>query len=598
MKADSVSAATADNPLLKNDFFLKRVSGKFILASVISMVFIYAGSLIDTLLVGFFIGEAGLSAMSLVSPVYLVYYTVGATVGIGGSIVSSRMIGNGKSDDYRKIFTCSSFLMLVCFSVMTILGYIFLDPLSAFLAGNSGKTDMVRDYLLYYIPGGGFNLLAYIPLYFLKTDGKPKISSFLFTMSAVINVVLSWFLMSPICGMGIGGASLATTVSMGITALLGFVFLLRGSRELRFVRHSLTVANIKTVLFAGTPNGLSNLLESLRILLVNMLLLRIGAVLLIPCFTVVRSVSDILCSVMTGISSALLPLIGVFYGERDNTNVRAVLRMAAKIGIIVMIPLILFVCAFPDLFSALFGVTDPALVAANRFALPLSCAGLLAGYINMLYIGYFTAIRREWLANIMVALRLFVFLAAFALPLSELIGVNGIWLSLSLSEIATLLAYLVINIIMRKKRPCVDRCLLDTSREPKDDISFSVMNRVENVVDASEKIVGYCEEHDIDMKKSMKVGLAVEEILTVLIDRCLCSDREQYIDIRVCRIESEVMMRFRYTGEIFDPVSYYNDNKENEDMAGELLGLRLIANSASLIDFRQTLGTNNLMIIF
>lgn len=586
--------------LSKNDFFIKKVTGKFIVNSVISTLFVFLGSFIDTLLVGIFLGDKGLSAMSLVSPVYLIFYTVGATIGIGGSILASRVLGGGKIKEYRKIFSCAFYILVLAAVIMTVVGYLLLDPFSRFLSGGSDEhtVRLVKDYLTYYIPAGAFTLVSYIPLYFLKTDGRPQLSLRLFSLSAIINVVLSWLFMSPIFNMGIGGASLATAISMGTVALLGLILLLCRSTELKLVRKCFDLKTVKNIVIAGVPNGLSNLLESAQILMINMLLLGIGEGRLLPCYTVLRNIMGLQNSVIIGMSSALLPLIGVFFGERDFESERLVMKLSKKLGITIMIPLIVVACVLAGVSSRAFGVSDYAVIIESYWAMPLACVGLVAGYINALYTSYLTAVKREWTATLLVALRTFGLLAVFAVPLAFLVGSKGIWFSFSLGEGGTLLAYLLIRYILQHKNTNLDKYLLDTSLEKDGNISFSVKNDVDDVVNASRQCSEYCEEHGVDMKRCMKVCMAIEELISFLSANCFGTDQKKYIDVRVCKIDEEVMLRFRYIGKIFDPINFYEENSDNLDMSEDLLGLKMIFKSATLSDFRQTLGTNNLIIMF
>ena len=50
---------------------------------MLSMFALFSASLVNAALVGWFLGESGLAAISLVNPVSLIYYTVGAVIGIG-----------------------------------------------------------------------------------------------------------------------------------------------------------------------------------------------------------------------------------------------------------------------------------------------------------------------------------------------------------------------------------------------------------------------------------------------------------------------------------------------------------------------------------
>lgn len=91
--------------LRRNDFFLNRVYGKYLAASVLSMLATSVSGMIDTVLSGQFLGEDGLAAMSLAGSVGLVYFTVGAVIGMGGSIAGNLAIGRADYKRYRELFT-------------------------------------------------------------------------------------------------------------------------------------------------------------------------------------------------------------------------------------------------------------------------------------------------------------------------------------------------------------------------------------------------------------------------------------------------------------------------------------------------------------
>lgn len=585
--------------LEKNDFLLKKTSVKFIINSVISTIFVFAASFIDTLLVGIFLGEEGLSAMSLVSPIYLIFYTVGATVGIGASIFASRALGKGDIKEYRRIFTSATVVLAVCSVIMVLGSYLFFDGITDLLCMNvtGKKKDLFREYFRFYIPGGAATLMTYVPLYFLKTDGRPKISSRLFTLSGIMNAGLTAIFMSPLVNMGIAGASLGTSIAMTTVTILGFIFTLKGNTELKFVRHFFDFKTLKETVISGIPNGLNNLLNSVRIMFVNMMLISIGASAFLSCYTVVRNVSDLLGSVIVGVSSAIIPLAGILFGERDYEGCRMVMRYARKTGVKIMVPLVLAVSVLAGPVFRLFAVTEPSLISEGRWALPLACVGLIIGYINTLYIGYLTATKHEMIATTMVVLRLFAVLAVFAFPLSRLFGSKGIWVCFSVSELVTMCVLVVIVYCIRKRKPQIDAFLLDTTKEIANDITFSVKNNPDAIVFATTKIGDFCDDNEISPKLAMRVSLVIEEILTFLNSHCL-KDSESYTDLRVCKISEEVMVRFRYVGEVYDPTAYYQRNNDNEELMEELLGLKLVTKTASLIHFTQTMGANNLMFMF
>ena len=587
-----------DRQLQRSDFFLKSIYGKYLTASVLAMLATSVSGMIDTVIVGRFMGETGLSAMSLVSPVYLVYYTVGAVVGMGGSIAANMAIGRNDYAGYRRLFTLSFWTALALCAVTTALGLAFLDGLVALLGGEGETGELMRDYLYWYVLGGSFTLVIYIPLNFLKMEGKPQVSSFLFLLSSGLNVLLTWLFMSPVFGMGIKGASIATGLSMGVTALIGLWILFTRTANTRLV--SLKGAPLgrlfADMLICGSPNGCNNLFNALRLMAVNSIILGIGAELFLPAFAMIKSVSDLLTGVVTGVASALMPIVGVYYGERDRESIRRVCRKALQLGGGLTLAAAAIVAAFPGTICALFHIRDPAVVSSGEYGLRCLAASFVFGFFDLMLSGYFNTVKRPMLSNLILGLRLLVYLAPAALLLGRAMGIEGVWLSFIAAEALTLVTVAAVVWAIRRRRPELDGLLLESSSEQ--EISFSVENSLDDIVFASEKISGFCEESGIGMKTAMRLSLAIEEMLTVIITYCMDREKKQYIDIRIVKLEDGVLLRIRNTGRIFDPVRFYEENKDREDMADSVLGIKMIAGTAKQIEFHDTFGTNNLLIRF
>lgn len=85
------------------------------------MVLIY--NLADT----FFIGRTGndilVAAVSLATPVFLIFMAVGTVFGIGGTSVISRALGEGRTEYAKKV---CSFCMWSCVAVGVVISAIFL----------------------------------------------------------------------------------------------------------------------------------------------------------------------------------------------------------------------------------------------------------------------------------------------------------------------------------------------------------------------------------------------------------------------------------------------------------------------------------------
>ena len=118
-----------ERELQRNNYFLKTVYGKYVVASILAMLAASMSGMIDTVIVGRVLGETGLAAMSLVSPVYLFYYTIGAVIGMGGSIAANLYIGKNDYETYRQVFTLSFWMKAALCLLTTSMALICMDPL-------------------------------------------------------------------------------------------------------------------------------------------------------------------------------------------------------------------------------------------------------------------------------------------------------------------------------------------------------------------------------------------------------------------------------------------------------------------------------------
>lgn len=587
-----------ERELLRNNFFLKAVFGKYVAASVFAMLAVSMGGMVDTVIVGYFLGETGLAAMSLVSPVYLFYYTIGAVIGMGGSIAANLYIGKNDYHTYRQVFTLSFCLTVLVCVLTSVFAFLFWEPLLALLGGEGLVKAYVEEYLFWYIVLGSGTLFIYLPLNFLKSEGKPQASSMLFLLSSGLNVLLTWLFMSPLFHMGMKGASIATGLSMSFTAVLGMYLLFRKTLNIRLVKTGLNIRLMGKIIACGSPNGCNNLMNALKILLINALMFQIGAAAYLPVFSMVKSVSDLITGIITGVASALMPIVGVFLGEKDAGSIRRVCQRALQVGGVLTLSASMLIAFFPDIFCIIFHITNKHLRQESRIALFCLAVSFLFAFVNLMLSGYFNTIQRHMLSNLILVLRLFACLAPAVIVFSSFAGVHGIWMGIAVADVFTTGIIFLVMRKIRRRSPSLDLYLMDVSQEGEGEISFSVRNTLEDVMFASNKITDFCEDSGISQKKTMRVSLALEEMLTVIITNCMDQKKEQFIDIRIVKLGEDVLLRIRNSGKIFDPVRYYEENRDNEELAEQVLGIKLIAGTAKSIEFRETFGSNNLLILF
>lgn len=576
-----------------NDIFISDTFRCFLFPTILSLLGGTICNFSDGIIVGNLLGADGLAAMSIVTPVFFIFTTLGSLIGVGGATLASVRIGQNDMDGVNRLFSLSLSLMLLTGIVFSALGMIFLQPLLTFLGAEGSIRALAEDYCRYFIPGAWTTMLIYIPLNFFRITGRPGLGAWMFGAMALGNIVLSLLLMLPM-GMGIGGVALGTVLGTTLALLISLKGFLDKGAQLRLCSFGSELKTIPALLSTGSPMALTNLLTVLRTLLYNRLLLYMIGTAGVTVFAVLSNVNTFALAILSGVSQTLAPLTGVFYGERDTQSVKRVMSVAARWGLCLIGGFALLLILLWKQVCFAFGVTDPELFSSARLALSLFAVSLLPAMLSNLFQFHFMTIRVVWLANVISVCRCMALPLLSSLLLAQITPM-GIWGGFLLGEVLTIPVFLSFAAVTAKKKKLCAPLLLDEhdKREGKA-IAFSVLSNTDAVMEASEKISDFCEKNDLDPKRSMLISLSLEELLISTIDHAFDDQRGESMDVRLLVSGEDIIMRIRNGGREYDAIRYFNEHPDDID---ECLGIQMIVAGARNVQYTRTLGVNNLTVL-
>ncbi|MDR3170116.1 MAG: ATP-binding protein [Treponema sp.] len=583
--------------LVSNDVFVGKLIYRYLFPSIIALLGMQSSGFINSVIIGNRLGSAGLSVVSLVMPIVLVYYSIGSLIGVGASIISGAALGRGDKDLCAKVYTLSYIVGVGIGVLMTVLGLFNLDQIVTLLGADPDKFDRTRNYVRFFIAGGSSWLLLYIPLNYLRVTGKPKpamnmllLLSFLNVSGCVIFVML--------LDMGISGMALASVTSATFTFVFGAICLRDKNSPLKLQNPDRAITQIGSIVAAGSPSALNNVCRAVQVLSMNILIVRMGAGIFLPSYSLVSAVSDFLLAFTLGISQPMLPLVGISFGEKDFRSIRIILKKSLILG-----NGIIGICALVVLFGSkkiglIFGLQDGDIFQNAACGLLFFACSINLAFINNLIFNFFNATHRVALANMIVVSRLVLFMVIPAWLLFPFTGINAVWISIVFTEAATIGVTFLVTSILHTKNHRLSRFLLldSTLLENSPVIDFSVKNTVEDVDTASSKISGFCEENELSPKKAIHISLAIEEMLIMVNEYSLRKDKIEYTDVRIMITGERIIMRIRASGKHFNPVEYYYENKDTEAGASQTLGIGMILKMAQSVEYEETFGVNNLII--
>lgn len=339
---------------------LLRFSAPLMLANILQMVY----NVVDMVVIGRFVGSAGISAVSNGGDILMLFTTLGMGLTSAGQVIISQLVGkNDRPSINRVIGTMFTFILAMSL-VLTAVG---LGTASWMLETVNTPTDafsMAEDYTRVCISGlffiFGYNVVSAI-LRGMGDAGRPLV---FIGIATIVNVVLDLVFVSGL-DMAAKGAALATVIGQGVSFVVSIIYLYvkRGAFGFDFAFKSFKIdgALLKTLMKLGMPMALQYMAVSVSGLVVSALINSHGLV--ASAVAGIGGKLRMLIQIFAGsIGTAASSMIGQSFGAGNCGRVRSIYRCAFCVLLIICTILGGLCWLFPE---AVFGIfdTNPAVLA-------------------------------------------------------------------------------------------------------------------------------------------------------------------------------------------------------------------------------------------
>ena len=438
-------------PIQLSDHFTYGRLLRFVLPSIVMMVFTSVYGVVDGFFVSNFAGKTAFSAINLVMPFVMILGGVGFMIGTGGTALVSKVLGEGDCEKANRYFTMMIRLTLGLGVLFSVGGSLAMRPVSLLL----GATEAMLPYcVLYGRIVVGFTvafMLQNVFQSFLIAAEKPRLGLAVTVAAGVTNMLLDWLFVG-VFRWGVTGAAVATGISQCVGGILPLVYFLRpNSSRLRLVATKMEVKALLQACWNGSSELMSNIASSLVSILYNFQLLRFIGEDGVSAYGVLMYVQFVFVAVFIGYSIGCAPIVAYHFGARNRSELSNLLRksvfLMSATGIVMCA--LAYVCAGP--FAHLFVGYDASLYALTKHAFRLfSFAFLMAGF-NIFTSSFFTALNNGTISAAVSFLRTLVFQTSSVLLLPELFGVDGIWWAITIAECCAFVIDIVFLVVKRKK---------------------------------------------------------------------------------------------------------------------------------------------------
>ncbi len=440
-----------------------RLMRKYAVPCVISLLVGALYNIVDQIFIANadYLGSAGNAANTVVFPLTVIALAVAVMIGDGCCAFVSISLGKNQLAPARRSVGNAVVLAALSGIALTVIYLIFADPIIVLFGGtvNANTFGYAREYFFYITLGIPFYVFGQAMNPVIRADGAPRFAMLSTLAGAAINIVLDPIFIF-VCKWGMMGAAVATVIGQVATAGLAGWYLLH-MKQISPQRgdFALNAAICRRTLSLGLTSFLSQISLVAAMAAINNMLRKYGA--LDPIFGqemyaqipmavvgIVMKFFQIVISIVVGMAAGCIPIAGYNMGAGHRQRVRALFTRLligeALVGVIALF----FAECLPRSLIVLFGAANESRYytdfAVKAFRVYL-CMVVLA-CVNKACFIFLQAMGKALASTLLSMFREVVFGVGFALLLPLFFGLDGVLLSMPVSDVLTFCIALVLII--------------------------------------------------------------------------------------------------------------------------------------------------------
>lgn len=425
---------------------------RFTLPSIVMMIFTSIYGMVDGFFISNSVGKTAFASVNLIIPYLQIIGGVGAMLGVGGSALVAKTLGEGEILKARRYFTMMLYLMIGTSLFFTVLGIAVLRPVAYLF----GATDaMIGDCMTY----GTICLIFTTALQaqytfqsYMIVAEKPKFALFVVVLAGCTNMVLDYLLME-VFSMGVAGAALATGLSQCVGGLVPFFWFLskRNTSALRFAKTKFETMPMVKACINGSSEMMTSVSASVTGILYNLQLMKYAGENGVAAYGVVMYAAFIFIGVYAGYSSGSSPIMGYHYGAQNHKEMKNVLKrslilLAGTAGVLTAAAMLL---ARP--ICMIFVGYDQQLLDMTARAFVICAVPFLFMWFNIYTSSFFTALNDGLVSAAISFMRSLILPVVCIILLPMIWQLDGVWFSLVASELIGIAVSLFFLLANRKK---------------------------------------------------------------------------------------------------------------------------------------------------
>ncbi|MCC8025387.1 MAG: MATE family efflux transporter [Clostridium sp.] len=409
---------------------------RYVTLNVSGMIGLSCYILADTYFVSKALGTRGLAALNLAISIYSVINATGLMLGIGGATRYSIFRYQDNKPEGSRVFSKTVTLSLAAGLLFLAAGIFLPGVLSGILGADGDTAELTTVYLRVILCFAPCFIMNNTLLAFVRNDGNPRRSMAAMIAGSLSNIILDYVFMFPL-SMGMFGAAFATGLAPVISMAVLWGHFLRKKHGLHFTLCRISLRNVREVAGPGVSSFITEVSSGVVLMVFNLVILGLAGNTGVAAYGIVANMALVAVAVFTGIAQGIQPLASQGCGLGDEAMLKQVMWYGLVLSLALAAVIYFAVNRRAEEIIALFNSEgNKGLVSIAKRGIQIYFAGFLLAGVNIVTAAFLSAVAETKKAFGISAVRGFLAIVPLALLVPKVMGLDGVWLSFVLAELA------------------------------------------------------------------------------------------------------------------------------------------------------------------
>lgn len=425
---------------------------KLALPVVLSMLVSLVYNMVDTYFIALTGVQELVAGVSLVVPIFTMMIAFGDIFGLGGSSVISRLFGEKRDAEAKRVSAFCIWAAVIFGICITILFLLFKGQILGILGADEKTLQYADAYYTWIVLGAVFIIFGLVPSNILRTEGLAAQAMTGSIIGSVINIILDPVFIFGL-KQGAAGAAIATVLG-NVVADIYYVYAIR--KKAHRLSVSITETRIpgrmiRDILVIGIPASITNLMQSFMVMMTNHFLLAYGTD-KVAAMGIALKANMITAMILVGFAFGGQPLVGYNYGSGNKKRLKEILKFSYLFEMSLGLVFTVILSIFAPIVIGMF-MDDPDIVTNGAMMLRCQQIGMMFMAVTLVSTCVCQSVGNALGAFILSVSRQGVLYVIALAILSKLAGYGGVLISQACADVTTAIiaSYIVWKIWNRIK---------------------------------------------------------------------------------------------------------------------------------------------------